>query len=206
MNTKTNPSVEIHYRQNHYITACEKKVSMPIEEKQNHRFHLSSRTSHRDNSKTLRKNINSLEAESESLEFKASFSYSCMTSIIETIAAFGNSGHDGTIIIGVNDSGIPIGLRNIRDKHDQKRIEDDLRNRVKQQMGLLLSQAISFEWRAERNNKWICKIRVPKWTGNILFINGNNLYLRMGSTNQLLKGTDMVDFIASRLYRSTQTA
>jgi len=157
-----------------------------------------------DNNNTIRRNINSLGVENTYTEFKESFSYYCMPGIIETIAAFGNSGHPGTIIIGVNDFGTPIGIRGIRNRNDQKCREDDVRNRVKQQMGLTLSRAISFEWQTTGNNNLICLIRVPKWSGEILFIHGNNLYVRYGSTNQLLKNSDLVDFIKNR-QESSQT-
>ena len=171
----------------------------------NHRFYLKSQNNNCQNAPTFRRNINFLGIENSHTEFKKSFSYYCMPGIIESIAAFGNSGHPGTIIIGVNDYGSPIGIRGIRNKNDQKYKEDDLRNRVKQQMGLTLSRAISFEWQTTGNNKLICLIRVPKWSGEILFIHGNNVYVRYGSTNQLLKDSDLVNFIKNRQCSSQTT-
>lgn len=168
-----------------------------------HRYYKS-QNNNCEKSTTIRRNINSVGTESEKLEFKSSFSNYCMPGIIETIAAFANSGHEGSLIIGVDDAGIPIGLWNIHNKNDKKLIEDNIRNRAKQHMGLPLSRSLIFEW-SESFGKCICTINVPKWSGDLLFINGNKLYIRMGSTNQLLKDTDMVDFIKNRQAPSQTT-
>lgn len=170
----------------------------------NHRFYHKPQNNNSTEAQTLCRNIESIGIESESVEFKRSFSYNCMNGIIETIAAFANSGHEGTLIIGVNDSGIPIGLHDLHNRNDQKLREDDLRNRVKQKMGLPLSRTLSFDW-SESRGKMICKIMVPTWTGEIIFLNGNKVYCRMGSTNQLLTGRDLVEFIKNRQC-SSQTA
>ena len=168
----------------------------------NHRFYLKSQNNNCENAPTFSRNINSVGTESEKLEFKSSFN--CMPGVMETIAAFANSGHEGTLIIGVDDAGIPIGLKDIHNRNDQKLREDALRNRVKQKMGLPLSRSLTFEW-SERTGKMICTIQVPKWTGAPIFLNGNKLYCRMESSNQLLKNSDLVDFIRNRQV-SIQTA
>ena len=167
----------------------------------NHRFYLKSQNKSCQNVPTFLRNINSVGTESEKLEFKSSFN--CMPGIMETIAAFANSGHEGTLVIGVDDAGIPIGLKDIHNRNDQKLREDALRNRVKQKMGLPLSRSLTFEW-SERTGKMICTIQVPKWTGAPIFLNGNKLYCRMESSNQLLKNSDLVDFIKNR-QESSQT-
>jgi len=138
----------------------------------------------------------SIGVESESLEFKESFA--CIVKIRETVVAFANSGHDGSIIIGVDDYGIPKGLRDFQDIHVQKRFADDFRNQLKLLTSSLdFSQTLVFEWN-EIGDKMICTIRVPRWTGDILFVHGNQLFCRRGATNQLLKGDDMVNFIVNR--------
>lgn len=173
----------------------------------NHRFYLSNnvvvrdhRTLHEDNRSGAPRGQQSMGVESEYLEFKESFA--SIVKIKETIVAFANSGHEGKIIIGVNDSGIPQGLQDLQDIHARKRLADDLKNQLKLMTSSLdFSQTLVFEWN-DIDGKTMCTIHVPCWTGGILLAHGNQLFCRKGSTNQQLKGDDMVNFIVTKYRQS----
>ena len=138
--------------------------------------------------------------EDESIEFKESFS--CMSGIKETLAAFANSGHEGTILIGVNDAGVPKGLQGCQTKNEQKLLVEDIRNQIKLEAASLeFSQTLEFQWEV-KYGKTICKIVVPTWKGDIIFLHKEKLFVRMGATNQLLKGNDLVRFIENRCQKS----
>ena len=138
--------------------------------------------------------------ESECLEFKETFA--CKSSIKETLVAFANSGHAGTLLVGVDDSGFAVGLQNCGSANQKKLLADDIRNQIKLECASLrFSQTLEIGWET-RDGKTICRIYVPTWTGDILFLHQEKLYRRMGSTNQLLKGKDLVDFIVNRCCQS----
>jgi hypothetical protein len=138
--------------------------------------------------------------EDESIEFKESFS--CMSGIKETLVAFANSGHEGAILIGVNDAGVPKGLQGCQTKNEQKLLVEDIRNQIKLETASLeFSQTLEFQWEV-KYGKTICKIVVPTWKGDIIFLHKEKLFVRMGATNQLLKGNDLVRFIENRCQKS----
>lgn len=155
---------------------------------------------HEDNRSGTPRGQQSMGVESEYLEFKESFA--SMVKIKETIVAFANSGHEGKIIIGVDDSGIPQGLQDLQDIHVQKRMADDIKNQLKLTTSSLdFSQTLEFEWN-DIDGKTICTIHVPRWTGSILLVHGNQLFCRKSSTNQQLKGDDLVNFIVTKYRQS----
>lgn len=133
--------------------------------------------------------------ESEFLEFKESFS--CKNGIRETLISFANSGHEGTVLVGVNDEGFPKGLRYIT-VNEQNKLIENLKNEIKLGCNNLeFAQSLQITWEV-KVNKMICKIHVPVWTGDILFLHKDKLYVRMGATNQHLIGNDLVRFIENR--------
>lgn len=138
--------------------------------------------------------------ETEFIEFKTSFS--CISGIKQTIVAFANSHHDGTILVGVNDEGYPEGLHRYLTPNEQNNQANIIKNQIKlETASLLFSQTLEITWET-REGKTICRIHVPAWKGNILFLHQEKLFVRMGATNQLLKGTDLVDFIVNRYCQS----
>lgn len=173
----------------------------------NHRFYLGNnavvrghRILHEDNRSGAPRRQQSMGVESEYLEFKESFAN--MVKIKETIVAFANSGHEGRIMIGVDDTGIPQGLQDVQDIHAQKRLADDIKNQLKLMTSSLdFSQTLVFEWN-DIDGKTMCTIYVPRWTGGTLLVHGNQLFCRKGSTNQQLKDNDMINFIVTK-YRES---
>lgn len=138
--------------------------------------------------------------ESEYIEFKTSFS--CISGIKQTIVAFANSHHEGTILVGVNDEGYPEGLRRYLTANEQNNLANIIKNQIKlETASLSFSQTLEIAWET-REGKTICRIYVPAWNGDILFLHQEKLFVRMGSTNQLLKGNDLVEFILSRYLQS----
>lgn len=138
--------------------------------------------------------------ETEKIEFKTSFS--CLSGIKQTIVAFANSGHEGTILIGVNDIGTPKGLLGYNTPNEKQNLADNIRNQIKlETSNLAFSRTLQFQWEI-RNGMTICRIVIPAWSGDILFMHRVKLFVRMGATNQLLKGKDLVNYIESRCRKS----
>lgn len=138
----------------------------------------------------------SYSVEDEKLELKTSFS--CLAGIKQTIVAFANSGHEGALCVGVNDKGVPLGLHGYYTPNEKQNIADNIRNQIKLETSSLeFSQTLKFQWESQ-NGLTICKIIVPTWTGDIIFLHKDKLYVRMNATNQLLKGNDMVNYIENR--------
>ena len=126
-----------------------------------------------------------------------------MNGIRETLVAFANSGHKGTLLVGVNDEGYPMGLHRYLTQNQQKLLVEDLRNQIKLETASLeFSQTLGFQWEV-KCDKTICIIEVPAWEGEILFLHREKLFVRMGATNQLLKGNDLVRFIENRCCRKS---
>lgn len=157
------------------------------------------------------------QGENATLEFKASYRWNVDKDvqdkkmeqiILKTISAFSN-GQGGTLIIGVQDNGIVIGL----DKDystlkapNKDEFEIHLRTKLNQTFGKVFSTtnlSITFP---VLNGKEICKIDV-KAGSEPLFIeiqdeNGNKLekfYVRSGNTSQPLdKASEVSEYIRKR--------
>ncbi|MFQ5631758.1 MAG: ATP-binding protein [bacterium] len=118
--------------------------------------------------------------ESQNTEFKQSW----RDEYLKAIVAFANC-DGGTLQIGVDDSGKPVGL----DKTD--RLLVDLPNKIRNKLGIISSVAIEKKDSAE-----IVKIVVEPSSVPISY--DGKFYLRSGSTVQELKGKELADFLMKK--------
>gem|GEM_PF-4964439 len=114
--------------------------------------------------------------ESQNIEYKRTWRNECL----KTVSAFANS-NGGTLIIGLDDSGKYVGLKNA------KKLLKDIPNTIRNKLGVIPS--------VETNNE-IIKIIISPSSAPISY-NGK-YYLRSGSTVQALQGKDLADFLVKK--------
>ena len=132
------------------------------------------------------------EQEQRKMQFK---------NIIKELLAFANSGHQGTLLVGVTDNGDVCGIENeITEFHPAftiEKFESMFRNVVKQLTNTAFLCSLDIQWE-KIDEHIICRIQVPAWQGDVLFLNGVELYVRTGASVHQLKGNDLIDFIRSK--------
>ena len=112
------------------------------------------------------------QGENDSLEFKSTFSYDLELhkrnnrlefSVLKTIVAFNNSG-GGTLLIGVNDDGIPTGLKkDFQLYNDQDRFELHLMNVISTKLGTVYTSGKNKNLKIffiKIESEIICKIEI----------------------------------------------
>ena len=122
--------------------------------------------------------------EDQSIEFKQSWS----DLNLKSICAFANT-DGGRLYVGIDDNGNIVGLNNAK-----ARIED-IPNTIRNKLGILVSLVSRNE-----NGKDYLEIIVPQMEHPV-FCDGK-IYTRVGSTNQLVEGNNLIEFI---LRKSTST-
>ncbi len=118
--------------------------------------------------------------ESQFLEFKPNW----RDEYLKAIVAFAN-GNGGELIIGVDDRGNPVGLK------DTKRLLEDLPNKIRNKLGIIPS--ITME---KKNKAEIVKIVVTPCSVPISY--DGKFCVRSGSTVQELQGKDLADFLMKK--------
>ena len=122
--------------------------------------------------------------EDQNIEFKQSWS----DLNLKSICAFANT-DGGRLYVGLDDNGNIVGIQNAK-----ARIED-IPNTIRNKLGLLVSLIARNE-----NGKDYLEIIVPKMEQPVFF--DGKVYIRVGSTNQLVEGNNLIEFI---LRKSTAT-
>lgn len=115
--------------------------------------------------------------ESQNIELKPTW----RDEYLKEVSAFANS-EGGTLLIGVDDKGNPIGLR------DAKKLLEDIPNTIRNKLGI-----ISFVEVEKIEGKEILKIKVNSSPFSVSY-NGK-FYIRTGSTKQELTGQDLTNFL-----------
>ena len=115
--------------------------------------------------------------EDQNIEFKQSWS----DLNLKSICAFANT-DGGRLYVGIDDNGNIVGIQNAK-----ARIED-IPNTIRNKLGILVSLIA----RNEEGKDYI-EILVPKMEQPVFF--DGKIYLRVGSTNQLVEGNNLIDFI-----------
>lgn len=100
---------------------------------------------------------------------------------LKAISAFANSS-GGKLIIGVDDHGKPVGLKNV------KKLLEDLPNIIRNKLGII--PPVELE---KSNGHEVIKITVPPSPVPISY--HGKFYLRSGSTVQELQGQTLADFL-----------
>lgn len=135
------------------------------------------------------------EQEQRKIQFK---------NIIKELLAFANSGHQGTLLVGVTDNGDVCGIeKEITEFHPAftiEKFESMFRNVIKQLANAAFLCSLDIQWEKIEGHL-ICRIQVPAWEGDVLFLNGVELYVRTGAAVHQLKGNDLIDFIRSKQIR-----
>ena len=122
--------------------------------------------------------------EDQNIEFKQSWN----DLNLKSICAFANT-DGGRLYVGVDDNGNIVGIQNAK-----ARIED-IPNTIRNKLGILVSLIARNE-----GGKDFLEIIVPKMEHPVFF--DGKIYIRVGSTNQLVEGNNLIEFI---LRKSTAT-
>jgi ATP-dependent DNA helicase RecG len=118
-----------------------------------------------------------MNKESQTVEYKQTWRNDCL----KVVSAFANSGA-GVLIIGLNDQGKPLGLKNV------KRLLEDMPNTIRNKLGIIPAIELN-----KKNKKDIIKITIIPSSVPISY-NGK-YYLRSGSAVQELQGKELADFL-----------
>ena len=121
-----------------------------------------------------------IDRESQMTEFKPNW----QDDYLKIICAFANM-TGGTLIIGVDDKGSPVGVKNA------KKLLEDLPNKIINKLGITPSITT-----ARKDKKDIIHIKVSPSSVPISY--DGRYYIRSGSTTQKLKGSKLMDFLLKK--------
>jgi len=120
--------------------------------------------------------------ETQTIEWKENW----RDEFLKWICGFANA-QGGTLFIGVDDKGNIIGVES------PKKLLDDLPNKIKDILGILVEINLLA---STENEKHYIEIKVPHYNNPISF--KGRYYIRIGSTIQELTGTSLNDFLLKR--------
>lgn len=150
--------------------------------------------------------------EGSQIEYKASFLHCPMRAANERIAqynnifseicAFANSHINGVIYIGVRNDGTIVGIENELEQDAPFENRNDFEADFLNLMHLAFNNfqfvnSIRMTWLKTSDGKLFYRIDVPAWQG-IVFLNGNQLFVRHESSRRLLKDQDLISYINNR--------
>lgn len=155
--------------------------------------------------------IKILIQESKDIEFKSSFMHTPYQkklnekilqyrNIFAEIVAFANSHLDGKIYVGINNDGSINGLENELLTEAPFSTRSDFETDFINQLYMItqnhsFSTTIDMKWFKTEEDHIFCLINVPKWDGDIIFINGCELYVRCKANKTQLKNNDLINYI-----------
>ncbi len=157
--------------------------------------------------------ITSLIQESTDIEFKSSFMHTPYPkkinekvqqyrNIFAEIVAFANSHLDGKIYVGINNDGSINGLENelLNEAPFSTRADfeaDFLNQLFMATQNNRFASSISLKWYKTKDEHIFCKIIIPEWNGDIIFLNGSELFIRGNACKRHLKNNDMIQYIVA---------
>lgn len=148
--------------------------------------------------------------ESCSREFKSSFLHSAnpqrtersyqYQQIFKEIAAFANSHKNGNVFVGIANDGSIRGVeKELLDEApflNRADFQKDFWNQMSQSIGnYSFVSSIDIKWYKTPDDKLFCRISVPKWDGEVILLNGCELYVRDDAGKKQLKDKDLIDYI-----------
>jgi predicted HTH transcriptional regulator len=149
------------------------------------------------------------QGEGPDLEFKETARFNVRTGeqdraleavVVKTVAGFLN-GHGGTLVIGVDDAGVAVGLD--RDLQTLSRATHDgyeqfLRNLLNPGIGVDLCSRIGIEFPSVDGSD-VCALRIPAAPRAVWLTAANDkvFYVRSGNTTQPLNGEEAHRYIAA---------
>jgi len=116
-------------------------------------------------------------SESQTIEFKSAWN----DEYLKVISAFANSS-GGKLIVGLNDRGLPIGLKNVN------KLLEDIPNKIRNKLGIIPSVEL------EKTDNYEI-IHILSSPSSVPISYNGKFYLRSGSTVQELRGKDLADFL-----------
>ncbi len=122
--------------------------------------------------------------ETQNIEFKSNWD----DKYLKVVAAFANS-EGGTLVIGKDDQGRPIPVKNIRKKME------DIPNKIKSRLGVIPSVNLEKE-----NDREFIEIKINPVIHPVPY--RGRFYLRAGSTVQEVSGTELTRFLLARSGKS----
>ena len=156
--------------------------------------------------------------EGANVEFKSSFVHTASPiknnertmqyrNIFSEIAAFANSHIQASVYIGINNDG---SIKGVEDEmlHEvpfktRADFEADFLNQLFMATNNnILASSISLNWYKTEDEHIFCKITIPEWNGDIIFLNGSELYIRGNACKRRLKNSDMIQYIVAN-YKAT---
>lgn len=120
-------------------------------------------------------------SENQNIEWKETW----QDEYLKWVSGFANA-KGGSIFIGKKDNGEVVGLKN------PKKLMDDLPNKIKNGLGIVCEVNLH-----EENSRKYIEIIVEPFSDPISY--KGNIYLRSGSTNQLLNGSSLKQFLMKGL-------
>lgn len=145
-------------------------------------------------------------------EFKMSFLHSanplrtersCQNQqIFKEIAAFANSHEPGDVFVGVENDGKIHGveeeLLNEAPFDNRADFQADFINQLHQAVdNFSFVSTVKMTWYKTVDEKLFCRISVPKWDGDIILLNGCELYVRVEACKKQLKNADLINYVLS---------
>lgn len=126
--------------------------------------------------------------------------------IFKEIVAFGNSHIEGNVFVGIANDGSICGveeeLLNEASFANRSDFQADFCNQMNQAIGnYTFTSTIKMNWYKTNDGKLFCRIFVPKWEGNVLLMNGCELYVREEAGKRQLKNADLINYILSHSLR-----
>ncbi len=143
------------------------------------------------------------------MEFKAAVRFNIRTRavdknlegvVVKTVAGFLNA-YGGTLVIGIDDDGNPVGLQNDLATLPKRNVDGYqlfLRNLLNAALGADLCMRINIDF-PTMDGKEVCVIRVPAAPRAVWISSVNNkiLYVRNGNSTQPLNGEQAHRYITS---------
>ena len=128
--------------------------------------------------------------------------------IIKTLTGFANSEtHQGTVIVGIKDNQKICGIENefteFNEQYNREKFTAMFLNLYRQLTTTNLMLQTQLDW-IDIDSHLIAKITVD-YKGDVVLMNGCNLYVRKESGTHQLKGDDMLTFIRQNYKKSTES-
>lgn len=145
-------------------------------------------------------------------EYKSSFLHSAnplrnerayqYQQIFKEIVAFGNSHEAGSVYIGITNNGTVCGVeKELLDEApfaNRADFQADFRNQLNQAVGnYQFASSIDMAWFKTTDEKLFCRISVPKWDGEVILLNGCELYVREDASKKQLKDKDLIAYVVA---------
>ncbi|WP_287640797.1 ATP-binding protein [Bacteroides sp.] len=149
--------------------------------------------------------------EGKNVEFKSSFvhtAYPVRTNermnqyriIFSEIVAFANSHEEGTVYVGINNQGDIQGVEGelLSEVPFSSRadFESDFINQLYlQTQNHAFVSTVKIDWYRTESDKIFSKIYIPQWKGQLILLNGTELFVRNQAGKRQLKYNDLIEYV-----------